>query len=65
MMDTDGGGGWPFSGLPVGFGMALAMHQNALDNYSKLTEAEKEQVIARSRDVKSREEMDRIIDSLM
>ena len=66
MVDTiGGGGGWPLNGLPVGLGMALAAHQSALDNYSKLTEAEKEKIIAESHNVKSREEMDTIINSLV
>lgn len=65
MIDSSGGGGWPYDGVPIGFGMALAMHQDALDNYSKLTEAEKEKILARSHNVKSKEEMDEIINSLM
>lgn len=63
-MDGFGGGSWPFNGVPVGFGMALAMNQEALDNYSKLKEAEKEQVIARSRDAKSKQEMEEIVNSI-
>lgn len=65
MMDTNGGAGWPYNGLPIGFGMSLAMNQSALDNYSKLTEAEKEEIIAKSHNVKSKSEMDQIIESLM
>ena len=64
-MDSNGGGGWPFFGVPSGFSMGLAMHQEAWDNYSKLTEAEKEKLIAQSKNVKSREEMDALINSLM
>lgn len=50
--------------LPIGLGLALAMNQRAMDRYSNMTEAEKEQAIARSRQVKSKREMDRIVNSL-
>lgn len=64
-MDSNGSSSWPLNGLPVGFGMALAMNQDALERYSKLTEAEREQVIARSHNAKSKTEMQQIIDSFM
>lgn len=50
--------------LPIGFGLSLAMNQSAMDRFAKMTEAEKEQAIARSRKVKSKKEMDRIVNSL-
>ena len=50
--------------LPIGFGLSLAMNQSAMDRFAKMTEAEKEQAIARSRQVKSKREMDRIVNSL-
>ena len=40
------------------------MNQKAMDRFSDMTEAEKEQAIARSRKVKSKREMDRIVSSL-
>lgn len=49
-------------GLPLGF--AMAMNQQALDHYGKLTEYEKEKLIAKSRGVKSREEMNQLIERL-
>lgn len=52
------------SGLPLGLGMALAMNETAMGHYVNLTEAEKEKLLARARNVKSREEMDRIINVL-
>lgn len=65
-MDSNGGGGWPMNNtLPVGFGVALSMNQNAMENYSKLTEAEKEQLIARSYDAKSDKDVEEIINSLI
>lgn len=47
--------------LPLGLAFGLAMDDKALDNYGKLTEYEKEQLLAKSRDVKSKEEMQQII----
>ena len=51
-------------GLPLGFSMGMAMNQQALDHYGKLTEYEKERLIAESRGVKSKEEMDRLEERL-
>ncbi len=50
--------------LPIGLGLSLAMNQKAMDNFSNMTEAEKEKAIAKSRDAKSKREMDRIVSSL-
>lgn len=50
--------------LPIGLGLSLAMNQRAMKRFSDMTEAEKEQAIARSRKVKSKREMDRIVSSL-
>ena len=52
------------SGLPLGFAMGMAMNERALDNYGKLTEYEKEKQLAESRNVKSKEEMDQLIQRL-
>lgn len=48
----------------MGFGMALAQSEPAMEGYAALTEAEKEQIILRCKDVKTKEEMQRIVDSL-
>jgi len=58
------GTGVPFDGVPTGFGMALAMNEKALNNYSRLTEAQKEELINRSRDAKSKKEMEQIVNSI-
>lgn len=52
-------------GMPLGFGMALAMNERAMKKYSDLTESEKEKIILQCRDAKSKEEMDRIVNSLL
>lgn len=50
--------------LPVGLGLSLAMNQRAMDRFAHMTEAEKESTIEKSRQVKSKREMDRIVSSL-
>ena len=52
-------------GLPAGFGMALAMNEAAMAGYAGLTEAEKEKVILRCKDVKTKSQMQEIVDSLV
>ena len=65
---TGGSGGteaFPLNELPVGFGMALAMNEQAMQGYAALTETEKEHLILRCRDAGSKEEMERIVASLV
>lgn len=50
--------------LPIGFVMGMSMKKDAMDAYSELTEAEKEEIINECRDAKSKSEMERIIDRL-
>lgn len=52
------------NGLPLGLAFGMAMNNQALDNYGKLTEYEKEKLIACSKDVRSKEEMQQLIDQL-
>ena len=47
--------------LPIGLAMGIAMDKNALNNYVKLTEYEKEKLIAKSKGVKTKEEMQQLI----
>ncbi len=68
-MDFDVGSSYlgtrvPFMDLPLGFGMALAQSEPAMKGYAALTEAEKERIILRCKDVKTKEEMQKIVDSL-
>ena len=65
MIGNPTGAGLPYDGVPTGFGMALAMNADALDGYSKLTEAQKEELINRSRDAKSKKEMEQIVNSIV
>ncbi len=50
--------------MPIGFAMGIAMHEDAMNAYSRLTEAEKEKIIMECRDAKSKAEMDNIINRL-
>lgn len=52
------------NGLPLGFAMGMAMNEQALDNYGRLTEYEKEKLLAQSKNVKSKEEMNQLIQRL-
>lgn len=49
---------------PIGFTMGLAMDLAAMNRYARLTEAEKEEIMNRARDAKSKAEMQRIIDEI-
>ena len=63
---TAGSGGtkaFPLNELPIGFG--LAMNEQAMQGYAALTETEKEHLILRCRDAGSKEEMERIVASLV
>lgn len=57
--------GYPLSGVPVGFGMALAMNEPAMKAYAQLTETQREHIIMRCKDAQSKEEMRQIVDSLV
>lgn len=50
--------------LPLGLSMALAMNDQVKAGYEGLSETEKEHLILKCKDAKSKEEMDRIIDSV-
>lgn len=50
--------------LPVGFAFGLAMDMDAMNHFSNMSEAEKEELLNRARDAKSKEEMERIISQI-
>lgn len=50
--------------LPLGLSMAVAMNDEAKAGYDGLSETEKEHLILKCKDAKTKEEMDRIVDSL-
>ncbi len=51
--------------IPLGFGMALAQNPDAMDVFSGLTERQRQQVLAKSRRIRSRAEMRSYVDSLV
>lgn len=51
--------------MPVGFAMALAMNPEAMQKFGALNEEQKQQIIAGTHAVKSRDEMRRYVDSLV
>lgn len=53
-----------FGTLPIGFGMALAMNEPAMEAYAAMTEQQKQAVLRKARNAQSRQEMQRIVESL-
>ncbi len=51
--------------MPVGFAMVLAMNPEAMQKFGTLSEEQKQQIIAGTHTVKSRDEMHRYVDSLV
>ncbi len=47
--------------LPLGLAFGMAMDERAIDHYGRMTEYEKEKVIAENKNVKSKEEMQQLI----
>ncbi len=53
-----------FDELPVGFGMALAMNPPAWNAYSAMPAKQKQAILKKVRDAKSKEQMHQIVNSL-
>lgn len=51
--------------MPVGFAMELAMNPEAMQKFGTLSEEQKQQIIAGTHAVKSRDEMRHYVDSLV
>lgn len=51
-------------GLPLGFGVALAKNEKALETFSMMTEKEKRMVLFDVRHVKNQSEMKALVDRL-
>ncbi len=52
-------------GMPVGFTMALAMNPDAMQKFATLNEEKRQEIIAGTQAIKSKEEMRRYVDSLV
>ena len=50
--------------LPLGLGMALAQTEAAMKRFESMTEPEKQALIARCRQVKSKQEMQQLVNRL-
>ena len=50
--------------MPLGLGFGLAMNDKAMENFSKMPEEEKKQVIEAARCVNSKSEMKGLIDNI-
>ena len=53
-----------FYKVPIGFGMALAVNEPAMNAYSKMTEDEKQAILNKAHNVCSEREMHDLVDSL-
>lgn len=50
--------------MPLGLAFQLSMNERALENFAKMTEDEKRQVLEAARNVTSKEEMSGIVEDL-
>ncbi len=71
-MDVSGitGMGEPLNGfamgvLPLGFGTELALNESVMHEFRNMTETEREHIIMRCKDARSKEEMQKIVDSMV
>ena len=64
-MDINNPGNSFLRELPMGFGFALAQNEVAMQRYAQLTESEKEQIILKCKDARSKAEMQRIVNDLV
>ena len=53
-----------FYKVPIGFGMALAMNQLAMNAYAAMTEPQKQAVLSKAHNVRSEREMHDLVASL-
>ena len=53
-----------FYKAPIGFGMALAVNEPAMNAYSKMTEAQKQDILKKAHNVHSEKEMHDLVNSL-
>ena len=53
-----------FNGMPQGLGMALSRSEKAMNTFSLLNESERKRVIDLSKSVRSKAEMNRLVNKL-
>ena len=54
-----------FYKVPIGFGMALAMNQPAMNAYAAMTQEQKQTILNKAHNARSEKEMHQIVDSLV
>jgi len=47
--------------LPIGFGLSLAANAKSMEAFAKMSDAEKQQTVDRSRQMQTREDMERFV----
>lgn len=50
--------------MPIGLAFQMAMNQSAMENFGRMTETEKRQVLEVARSVHTKDEMRNIVDDL-
>ena len=50
--------------VPIGFGMALAVNEPAMNTYSAMTEAQKQEILNKAHNVRSEKEMHDLVATL-
>ena len=53
-----------FYKVPIGFGMALAVNEPAMNAYSKMTEEQKQAILNKAHNARSEREMHDLVNSL-
>ena len=53
-----------FYKVPIGFGMALAVNEPAMNAYAKMTEAQKQEIINKAHNVRSEKAKHDLVNSL-
>ena len=53
-----------FQTVPIGFGMALAQNEKAVNAYAMMTKEQKNAILARAHQAKTREEMQQIVNHI-
>lgn len=64
VLKSEGGNPMDFYKVPIGFGMALAMNQPAMNAYAAMTEQQKQTVLNKAHNVRSEKEMHDLVASL-
>jgi hypothetical protein len=54
-----------FYKVPIGFGMALAMNEPAMNAYSAMTEEQKQEILNRAHNARSEREMHALVASIV